>query len=326
MESKNKQETGIVDDEDELDSNQYLGTFRWKKNYSFPILSLPKTLFYSKPLDNWNNFITNRFPENFEIEPHIIDALSFPISVISGLQVLKEENKLNLSDSQFNIILMGVAQKAEVRIALESNYFDDLFHYLNFQKNLYDKAANISEENLTLNLYFVGPEVQNNNSYYSKNSQRMKYIFSQAKSGDFLKQNALEFSKTNTVFVGLNCGYGAGYLRLTNSWVSDLMKLLKFNYPMFFTYTNDYEDMKGELGIIRDLLGGKIYKEILNNPFKCMTTYNNEEEGLWSCGNYGMYFVGGYDKVKMVKLGKLDSGQMKGEVKKALENAGVKIK
>ena len=35
---------------------------------------------------------------------------------------------------------------------------------------------------------------------------------------------------------------------------------------MFFTFSNYYEDMKGELGIIRDLLGAKIFKEILNNP------------------------------------------------------------
>ena len=72
----------------------------------------------------------------------------------------------------------------------------------------------------------------------------MKYIFSPLKSAEFLKKNVLEFSKTNTVFIGMNCGFGAGYLRLTNSWIDDLTKLLKFNYPMFFTYTNDYENNK----------------------------------------------------------------------------------
>lgn len=324
MEKLNK-DIGIIDDEEELDSNQYLGTFRWKKSFKFPILPSIKPLFYSNQIKNWNDFIEGRLSQNFEIEPHIIDALSFPISVISGLQELKNENKLILSDSQFNIILMGVSQKAEVRIALESNFFDEIFHFINLQKNLYDKT-NISEENITLNLYFVGPEVQTSNSYFSKNTQRMKYIFSPLKSGEFLKQNALEFSKTNTVFVGMNCGYGAGYLKLTNSWVDDLIKLLKFNYPMFFTYTNDYEDMKGELGIIRDLLGGKIFKQILSNPFKCMTTYNNEEEGLWSCGNYGIYFVSGYAKDKLLKFTKLDNAKMKNEIKKALEDSGIKIK
>jgi hypothetical protein len=55
----------------------------------------------------------------------------------------------------------------------------------------------------------------------------MKYIFSPLKSAEFLKKNVLEFSKTNTVFIGMNCGFGAGYLRLTNSWIDDLGIFIK---------------------------------------------------------------------------------------------------
>ena len=90
-------------------------------------------------------------------------------------------DKLNISDSEFNIILMRVSQKVEVRIGLESNYF------MNLQKNVFD-STNISEENLTLNLYFEGSEVQISNSFYSKNTQRLKYIFSPLKTGEFLKK------------------------------------------------------------------------------------------------------------------------------------------
>lgn len=319
-------ESGFQDEEDELEQHEYLGTFRWKRSYKFPLLPQNKNFSYSSTnISNWKEFLQERFNEDFQVEPHVIDALSYPLSIIHGLKVLKSENKLNLSDKVFNIILMGVSQKAEVRIALESNYFDEIFLFLNEEKNLFDKK-NLKEENLEINLHYVGPEVQNSNSYCSKLSPKLKYNFSSSKVGDFLKINALDFNKSNTIAIGLNCGFGAGYLKLTNSWVDDLTKLLKLNYNLFFTYTNDYEDMKGELACLEDLLGAKITKNITDNPFKCMTTYRNDDENLWSCGNYGIYFVSGHAKDKIMKISKLKEDELKKAVRKALEDKGVKIK
>jgi len=324
---KESYEKGFQDEEEELEAQEYLGTFRWKRSFKF--ILLPQTKMYdysSNNIDNWNQYLQNRVDEDFQIEPHIIDALSYPLSIIHGLKYLKSENKLNLSDKVFNIILIGVSQKAEVRIALESNYFDEIFFYLNCEKNKSEKKSNLFEENLEVNLFFVGPEVKNSNSYISKLSTKMKYTFSSSKTGEFLKNYALDFNKTNTIAIGMNCGFGAGYLRLTNSWVDDLTKLLKLNYNLFFTYTNDYEDMVGELAIIGDLLGGKISKNIIDNPFKSMTTYKNDEDNLWSCGNYGIYFICGYIKEKILKIGKMKEDELKQTIKKILEDKGIRIK
>ena len=324
--SKSSYETGFQDEEDELEQQEYLGTFRWKRSYKFPLLPQNKNFSYvTNNIPNWKEFLQERLDEEFLVEPHVIDALSYPLSIIHGLRILKSENKLNLSDKVFNIILIGVSQKAEVRIALESNYFDEIFLFLTSEKNLFDKK-NSDEENLEVNLFFVGPEVVNSNSYSSKISQKIKYLFSSSKTGEFLKNYALDFNKYNTVAIGMNCGFGAGFLKLTNSWVEDLTKLLKLNYNLFFTYTNDYEDMVGELAIFEDLFEAKISRNITDNPFKSMTTYRNDEENLWSCGNYGIYFVNGYAKDKISKLGKMKEDELKKAVRKALEDKGVKIK
>ncbi len=319
-------ETGFQDEDEELEAQEYLGTFRWKRSYKFPLLPNKFIDYYSKDLTNWKDFIQERLDEQIHVEPHVIDGLSYPLSIIYGLQSLKSENKLNLSDKFFNIILMGVSQKSEVRIALESNYFDEIFLFLNTEKNIQEKKKNILEESLDINLFFVGPEVKNNNSYSSKLSGKFKYIFSSSKTGEFLKDNALDFNRNNTIAIGLNCGFGAGYLKLTNSWVDDLIKLLKINYNLFFTYTNDYEDMVGELAIFGDLLGAKISKNVTDNPFKSMTTYKNDEENVWSCGNYGIYFINGCAKDKILKIGKMKEDEIKKAIKKVLEEKSVKIK
>lgn len=323
-ETGNYYKEGFLKEEEELDTNEYLGTFRWKKSYTFPLLALNGKFDYRKPLTNWKDYLESRLDQDFAVEPHIIDALSYPLSIIYGLQILKSENKLNLTDKVFNLILLGISQKAEARIALESNYFDEIFLYLLAEKQ--SLPNNYNNSDFEINIFFVGPEVKISDSYSAKLSSKFKYNFSSLKAGDFLKNNVLDFSKSNTIAIGLNCGFGAGYLKLTYSWAEDLIKLLKLNYQCFFTYTNDFEDLPGETAIVADLLGGKVYRNIIDNPFKCMTTYKNEEENVWSCGNYGLYFINGYDKDKIMKLSKLKEMDLKDAIKKALEAKNVKIK
>ena len=52
----------------------------------------------------------------------------------------------------------------------------------------------------------------------------------------------MNFNKNNTIIIGMNCGLGAGYLKLTKSWLPDLIKLIKLKCITIFTYTNDFED------------------------------------------------------------------------------------
>ena len=125
----------------------------------------------------------------------------------------------------------------------------------------------------------------------------------------------MSFSKKNTIIYGLNCGFGAGYMKLTYSWFCDLIKLIKIGYVVIFTYTNDYEDKKGEVAIVKDVLGGKIVLYNNDNPFKSMTTYKSEDnDNMWACGNYGYYVLQGGDRAtvnKMSKLKKEDAEEIK---------------
>jgi hypothetical protein len=310
---------GMIDEDEEINKKEYLGTFRWKKSLTFPKLTKPLEDFNFMKFSKWSEYFESRVDLNFQFEPHIIDALSYPLSIIYGIEKLKEV--LNSFTEKFfkerilNIVLIGVSKKTEGRIATESNYFDEVFFYI--------KQNNPSIT--SLNLFFVGEEIH---STYSKvQDNGLNYCFFKGITGDFLKSFALEFSKSNTVIIGMNCGFGAGYIKLTCSWIRDLVKLLKFSYPLIFTCTNDYEDFKGELGILENLLGANIFLKLLDNPFKSMTTYKNDE-GLWSCGNNSLYITQGEVKgsKKLTQVSKLKDGELKDGIEKCLLEAGITLK
>ena len=89
----------------------------------------------------------------------------------------------------------------------------------------------------------------------------------------------MNFNKNNTFIMGMNCGFGAEYLKLTKSWFPDLDKYIKLKYITIFIYTNDFEDRPGKQAIIKILCGNIIY-ENKDNPFKSMTTYKSEDDDL----------------------------------------------
>lgn len=298
-----------------LDNKEYLGTFRWKKGLT--LTKLNSNLIYDyDSLTEWKDYISKRI--DFEVFPYIIDALSYPLSIIYALENIRKTNSMFAlqDESIINLVIMGVSQKAEGRIALESNYFEEIYHYFN-QKN-----KNLKE----LNLYFVGEELKLDYSFTSQTIDKIKFYFSPKIIGEFLKDNAFSFNKNNTIFFGLNCGFGAGYLKLTLNWIKDLTKLLKFGYLLAFTYTNDYEDKIGELTIMKIILNSNIMLEINDNPFKSMTVYKSEDGNLWSCGNYGIYIVKGCDKIKIDKFLKLDEFKMKQTIEEELNKNGIVIK
>jgi hypothetical protein len=329
MENSEFYKDQLYNEEEEMSSKEYLGTFRWKKSLKFPMLksysNIGEIVNYSQN-KKWADFLEKRL--SFEIEPYIVDALSYPMSIINSLDSLKNkimnENSTNLKffkEKNLNLIIIGASHKAEGRIALESNYFDEIYYYLAQEKNSFD---------FKLNLYFVGEEIASNNSYSSKAHEKLIYNFFRGTTGDFLKLNALEFSKNNTLIAGVNCGFGAGYLKLTLSWVKDLSKLLKFNYPMIFTYTNTYEDMLGEYAIFEKFFNVEIFLKNEDNQFKSMTVYKNSED-LWSCGNHGFYIIyqpNGGDKNRLSNVFKLieNEEKLKSEVSEVLIKAGINIK
>jgi hypothetical protein len=309
----------LIGEEEEMNSKEYLGTFRWKRSLKFPALTIDKQYDYFSNLIGWGSYLDLR--TNFEVEPYIVDALSYPMSIVHAIENLRcsyvdSIKFFLLREKNLNLIVMGASTKAEFRIAMESNYFEEIYNYLTFTRKVSD---------FKLNLYFVGEEIKLKTSYKSKSNENLTYHFFEGKTGEFLKLNALEFSKTNTIFVGLNCGFGAGYLKLTTSWVLDLIKIMKFGYLSIFTYTNSWEDMKGETAIIEKLLGGNILIHKEENPFKSMTVYRNSED-LWSCGNFGYYIVNTASKDIISDLIKKTEKDLTPIVSGILQVSGIKLK
>ena len=307
----------LTPENEEINSSEYLGTFRWKRSLKFPILPpFTNSISYTN-LSKWGDFINNRLTTN-TFEPYIIDALSYPISIIyainSVVQLNEYINKEVLTQQDIiNIVILGASNKAECRIAMESNYFDEIYYFL---------AQFTENSEIKVNLYFVGEEVKTEiESYKSKSNNNLIYYFYGLNTGDFLKEYLMNFNKNNTIIIGMNCGFGAGYMKLTKSWFHDLIKLIKLKYITIFTYTNDFEDRPGEQAIIK-MLGGNIIYENKDNPFKSMTTYKSEDDdNIWACGNYGFYAIYGGDRKKVMEMGKL-----KGKDIEEIINSVIKIK
>ena len=84
-------------------------------------------------LSKWGDFINNRLNSN-TFEPYIIDALTYPISIIyainSVIQLNEYINKETLSQQEtINILILGASNKTECGIARDTNYFDEIYFY-----------------------------------------------------------------------------------------------------------------------------------------------------------------------------------------------------
>ena len=305
----------LIPESEEIKTNEYLGTFRWKRSLKFPLLPPIQTPFSYLTLSKWGDFVNARLTSN-TFEPYVIDALSYPLSIIYSINSvinLNEYYKKEVLDEQdnINILILGASNKTECRIAMESNYFDEIYlYFLQITKN----------DNIKVYLYFVGEEVKTEKESYKSNSNpNLIYNFCNYNTGDFLKEYVMSFNKNNTFIIGLNCGFGAGYLKLTKSWFPDLIKLIKLKFFTIFTYTNDFEDRVGELAIIK-MLGGNIIYENKDNPFKSMTTYKSEEnDNIWACGNYGFYVLYGGDRKKVMEMGKLKGKDIEEKIKNTIK-------
>ena len=74
----------LIPENEEINSNEYLGTFRWKRSLKFPILPPITTPISYTTLSKWGDFINNRLTSN-TFEPYIIDALSYPVTIIYSI-------------------------------------------------------------------------------------------------------------------------------------------------------------------------------------------------------------------------------------------------
>ena len=146
-------------DQDNLVASESVGTFRW--NDSLKLINVPRwKQEYAQLLPQlnggWNSYAAERFQENIvddhiQIEPHQLDGLSFPMTLVRLIAL-----RLFYKHKKLNIIIMGGSAIVEERLFIKTNYYEEL-------TNFYPE--------MKLSLYFVGPKqsVQNHNKTITKN-------------------------------------------------------------------------------------------------------------------------------------------------------------
>ena len=98
---ENVLKSDLIPENDELNSNEYLGTFRWKRSLKFPILPpFTNSISYTN-LSKWGDFINNRLTSK-TFEPYIIDALSYPVSIIYAINSVIQLNEYIIKIFQSN--------------------------------------------------------------------------------------------------------------------------------------------------------------------------------------------------------------------------------
>ena len=90
----------LIPENEEMQSKEYLGTFRWKRSLKFPLLPPIKHPISYKKLEKWTDYINNRIEAN-QFEPYVIDALSYPLSIIYSINsVIKLDDYIEEDDLQ----------------------------------------------------------------------------------------------------------------------------------------------------------------------------------------------------------------------------------
>eukprot|EP00742_Colponemidia_sp_Colp-10_P008361 GILJ01009055.1.p1 GENE.GILJ01009055.1~~GILJ01009055.1.p1 ORF type:complete len:363 (+),score=28.28 GILJ01009055.1:37-1125(+) len=268
-------------EEPQTNTGECVGTFRWAKGQQMK--SLPA--FPSSPpeLADWKTFVNWRFStsesDEINLEPAMLDALSYPLSLVFALKKLNYTADLA---QIVNIAILGATAKAEERIALESDYFTEIINYF---------------PSLRFHLHFVGPEISRSNHLrtISTNDSRCTLSFYRGTAGEFF----LEFppSRSHTVLVSFNPGYGSGFVELTTSWIKDLVFILRLGVPMIFTCANDYSDLRGEQLVLKEVLGPRFILEPMENPFRAVSYFHEpgKRETAWSCSNSYVYAIQCFD-------------------------------
>lgn len=97
----------LIPEQEELSSKEYLGTFRWKRSWKFPLLpQIQKPILYSS-LNKWADYINIRLTQK-EFEPYVIDALSYPLSIIYSLNQLIANETISTSDLESEPLINNI--------------------------------------------------------------------------------------------------------------------------------------------------------------------------------------------------------------------------
>ena len=256
--------------------DQCVGTFRWM-DQELPLLpAFPPSL---PPLTDWNSYLKVRVPDMETVTPQFIDALSYSVSLIYCLQ----STGLSLTATVQNVIIAGASERAEERLVLGTNYFQDLARF-------HPRVSRWM-------VYLVGPEISPaNHSHTSRLSPNMQVECYRGTLGELLTEHYGEFTPDNTVVIGFNPGFGSGFLQLMASWVSDLVTLMNLGLVVFFTCANDYGDLRGETLVLSEVVGPKYVLTPRQNPVCAMTTLHppGGRETAWTRSSSFLYGIQGY--------------------------------
>lgn len=295
----------------QFDADLCVGTFRWRSGKKFvdlPRWSAAASAAAAAPRKlGWDAWLRSRCPAGPDAavagatsDLSMIDGLSFPLTVMFGLR------RLGLAPGDLRqagyttglvlrIVVAGATASAEQRLVHDSGYWAEL---------------GLAYSEWTVELIFVGPECDPN--FLARRAPRLASNMTSSalrSSVAALLQARPELcrwdpgSKSSpaaiTVIMGYNPGFGSGSAALMRSWAPDLQQIAASGLPCIFSQANDYSDVRGELAVLRHVVGARWVSAPMRNPFHMATTTTsgpaNATDGRgWSCGNSFLYAIQGF--------------------------------
>jgi hypothetical protein len=265
---------------DQADAGQCVGTLRWSTDAPFPQLPPWPVGEALRTFDGWRDYLAFRLlPDEsgtIRVQPPMLAGLSYPLTLVYAMHLLRLRPP---APGPFTIIVMGASSKAEERLLRDSNYWDELPHFL---------------PNTKLHLVFVGPEVDQAFHERTIDRGRLSARCFRGTLGELLTAEPY-LSRDNALVVGFNTGMGSGLFPLMKSWLPDLLVLLRGGFVAIFSCANDYSDLRGELKVFHTMLRANVVLPPRRNPFKAATVVRESEAALceWSCSSCYLYAVQG---------------------------------
>ncbi|KAE9035360.1 hypothetical protein PR003_g7674 [Phytophthora rubi] len=276
----------------------YSGTFRWLESKAFP--QLPP--FPVRGVDfagGWGKFLASRSCPSDHVDlvatatydPSMLDALSFPITLLYVAQLLQL-----CTGSELRVLVVGASQKAEQRVWRITSYWNEV-------------AAFFAKKSVML--FFIGPEVDEQDADRHKDDlpENLKVRHFRGTFGNFQDSQAFsDCTPETSVIVGYNTGFGnfvdSRRHELLFSWLPDLYRIADSRIPAIFTCANDYADMNGEFAVQSRVIGAEMLLLPKQNPFSAASHLHEEgqRDVAWSRGSSFLYVVRGVDMTRRVEI------------------------
>lgn len=262
-----------------------VGTLRWSEDSAFPQLPpWPKGV-APPPLAGWRSYLENRLEPDesgsLRVEPPQLDGLSYPLSLLRAMQLLRLQPP---SPGPLTILVIGASSRAEERLQRDSNYWEELGHFL---------------PSTRLKVVFVGPEIDRARDGKTSKVGLLEFRAFRGTLGELLRREP-RHSHENAIVAGFNTGMGSGLWPLMKSWLPDLIALLRGGFVAVFTCANDFSDLRGEQLVFK-MLGARTVLAPHANPFKAASIVHEPgEPGAkqleWSCSSSFVYAVQGREE------------------------------